>query len=250
MMIMKSSIKNLVLKEIIKQRFGIHRGLETHAEPNSLKAIQYAVALKPVFVEFDVTYADDVIKTGHPPQEPLDKLEDVLSVFEESKTYPKIDIKLKNYEQYSIVIDNVLKLVSQTDIDFVLINVSGLNDRDCVMEVENYLSVKIRNNPKIRLNIDLAKYKGIDDCVKKHVNKLGDVIYSVSPEIHEENWDKTIRFAEKNNIENCYFWLRGSPDTTNPDVTEETIQKALSLEEKYNVKIYFDISPPYIKGFQ
>lgn len=235
----------------IEQRFGVHRGLDTHAKPNSLKAIQESVALKPVFVEFDVMSINGIIKTGHPPQEPLDNLEEVLSLFKGHETYPKIDIKLKNDGLYSIVTDKVLELVNQASIDFTLINMDG-KEGNYQTRAENYFFAKVRNNPKIKLNIDLARYRKpgcrIDKSIKKHVNGLGNIIYSISPEIHEENWDKVLRFAEKHRIRNCCFWLRNHSGAFNPQVTVETIRKALSLEKEYNVKIYFQINLNYIKG--
>ena len=234
----------------IEQRFGVHKGLDTHAKPNSLKAIQEAIDLKPVFVEFDVMSINGIIKTGHPPQEPLDKLEDVLSLFEGHETYPKIDIKLKNNGLYSVVTDKVLELVNQASIDFTLINMDG-KEGSYQAKAENYFFAKVRNNPEIKLNIDLARYRKPGcriDSIKKHVKGLGSIIYSVSPEIHEENWDEVLRFAEKHHIKNCCFWLRNHSGAFNPKVTVETIRKALSLEKEYDVKIYFQINLNYIKG--
>lgn len=239
----------MTMDDLIKQRFGIHRGLTEAYKENSLEAIKAAVALKPPFVEFDVMLVNGVVRTGHPPGKPLDGLEEVLYLFEGKETYPKIDIKLKDDKPYSAVIDKVLRLVSQRHINFVLINVSG-EDRDYVMQAENYLADRARDNQKIRMNIDLARYGGpkyeIGECIEKHVEKLGDVVYSISPEIHEEDYEVIAKFAEKNLIRNVCFWLRGWLDNPNPKVKEETIRKALDLEKEYNIKVYFDINPKYV----
>lgn len=244
----------MALEEKVKQRFGIHRGIESHhAKPNSLKAIEQAIRFAPPFVEFDVMLVEGVIETGHPPQEPLDKLGKILPLFEGKKTYPKIDIKL-NKEPYSVVIDAVLRLINQVDIDFVLINISGEKVRDYLMRAEKYLAMRVKDNTKIRVNIDLARYRSsrceIDEGIKKHVEGLGDTVYSISPEIHEEDWEKNVKFAEEYQIMNCCFWLRGWPDEPNPNVTEKIIREALGLERKHSIKVYFDINFKYVEGFK
>ncbi len=241
--------KNPSLDSLIKQKFGLHRGVYSNvSEENSLQAIKKAVDLEPLWVEFDIILGNDKeLKTGHPPQA-LDKFKDVLLLFKEKKTYPKIDLKLREEKKfYPFMINKTLDLVDSYGIKFTLISITG--DKKYIMEAQNYLFQKIKNNPKIKLNIDLTKYEEIEKNFKKietHINHLKNIIYCLSPEIHKNNWDKNAQLAEKYQIKNICFWLR-SWDVLNPKVSEETIRKALELEKKYNIEIYFDINPQYIK---
>ena len=242
-----------LLSEVIRKRFGIHRGIESpYALPNSLDAIKNAISLNPIFVEFDVILDNGSIKTAHPPQEPLDNLEEVLTLFKESNTFPKIDLKLKE-NSYTILIDKVIDLVKKTN-EFTLINLSGIKIRDKMMQAEIYFASKIRDNPNIRLNLDLARYgrprQKIDEIIQNHVKELKNTVYSISLEINEENWEAIFKFANHHGIKKCFFWLRGWPDVPNPKVKVKTILKALNLEKKYNIEIYFDINLNYIKGLK
>lgn len=242
---------NLPLDNLIKQRFGLHRGMCSNIlEENSLQAIKKAVDLKPPWVEFDIILSDNKeLKTGHPPQS-VGNFEEILKLFKNKKTYPKIDIKLhKEIELCFFMVNEVLNLLNFYNIKFALISITG--NRKNIIESQNYLFQKIKNNPKIKLNIDLAKYRKSEKNTKEienHIENLKDVIHSLSPEIHEEDWETNAQFAEKYQIKNLCFWLRSWPDVPNPKVSEKTIRKALELEKKYNIKIYFDINPQYIKN--
>lgn len=256
-------MKRASLEEIVRKKFGFHRGFASEKYPeNSLGAIRDAINREPPFVEFDVTLVDGEVWTRHPPREPLDKLDEVLSLFEGKKTYPKIDVKLMG-EPPPPAIDSVLSLVKQTRINFVLINVGlGLgkrtkraigNYRDYFMGAENYFATKVGNDPRIRLNIDLERYRPvgeeIDNDIESHVRGLGPLVYSISPEIHDEDRELVAQFVGRRKIGKLVFWLRGEPDVPNPKVTEETIRAALALEEKYDLEVYFDINPSFIAGF-
>jgi len=250
-------MKKVPIEELVKEKVGFHRGLvsEEHSE-NSLGAVREAVNLGPFCVEFDVTLVNGEVWTKHPPQEPLDRLEEVLPLFEGKETYPKIDIKLMG-EPPSPAIDAVLSLVEQTRIKFVLINLGlGLgrrtkkaigNYRDYFMGAENYLATRAGDNPKIRLNNDLERYRParekIDNGIESHVAGLGTFVYSISPEIHDEDGEMVAQFAKRHKTGQLVFWLR------EPKVTEETIRAALALEEKYDLEVYFDINPQFIVGF-
>ncbi|MHA1283272.1 MAG: hypothetical protein ACTSQP_12265 [Promethearchaeota archaeon] len=241
-----------LITQIIKERFGVHRGLESpYALPNSKEAIKSAVDLHPAFVEFDVILENNEVKTAHPPQKPLDKLDDFIGIFNENNTFPKIDIKLKA-DSFPVLIDKVVEIAKK--LKFVLLNVSGFKTRKEVIKAEDYCAEKIRNVPNIKLNIDLARYrppgKELDNEIEDHIENIKDVVFSVSPEIHEENWDLIMRICVKYNIKNCCFWLRGWPDVPDPKVEITTIYKAVELENKYNVKIYFDINLNHIKDLK
>lgn len=246
------------LDKIIEKRFIFRRGLKSreHKE-NSIEAIKAAVNLEPLAVEFDVMYDGKEVRTGHPPQKPQDRLEDVLLLFDGRKTYPKVDIK-STRDNIMHTIDAVLDVINHCNLNFVLVNIGQIKEKgkiidgNIIMWAQNYLAEKVRDNPKIRLNIDLAKYVGRgrrpDERTRSHVKRLGNVVYSISPEIHEEDAEEIVRFAEEFRIHNVHFWLRIWPDEPNPKVAESTIRKMLKLEKKYpNIKISFNINPTYIK---
>lgn len=258
-MLPKILMEKAPLGKIIRERFILHRGLKSKTyEENSLDAVKAAVELEPLFVEFDVMYVNKEVRTGHPPQKPLDRLEDVLPLFEGKKTYPKVDIKLTTMDNITYAIDAVLDMINHYNLNFVVVNIGQIKengkiiDGEIIMRVQSYLAEKVRNNPKIRLNIDLAKYVGRggrpNERTRSHVKRLGDVVYSISPEIHEEDAEETLRFAEEFRIHNVQFWLRGWPDVPNSKVAESTIRKILKLEKKYHhVKFFFDINPAFIE---
>ncbi len=120
------------------------------------------------------------------------------------------------------------------------------------MRAEKYFDKKVRDSHRIRLNIDLARYRDpgedIDKGIRKHVERLKNIIYSMSPEIHEENMKIIAEFAEKHRIEIVCFWLRGWPDVPKPRVAGEIIRNALALEKNYPIKVYFDINPWHVDG--
>lgn len=245
------------LGKIIATRFGIHRGIDSPGvPPNSKEAIRRAIETHPVFVEFDVFYseADDTIRTGHPPQQPLDELEDILPLFEGSTIYPKIDVKLTQTYDCHDMIDAIIECGSSVDIDFILVNIGGEGGLERMMEAESYFCSKIENGPQFKLNIDLARYRTryagdsedgkLDDIIDSHVSKRANYIYSVSPEIHEEDWSATANFCEKHGIAVICFWLRGWPDNPEPHVYGSTLVAALDIEKEYTgISVYFDINP-------
>ncbi len=245
--------KVLYKNKSIRERFGIHRGLTDNVyKQNSLEAIKAAIDLNPSFVEFDVMLFDDEVKTGHPPQQPLEEFERVLYLFKNKKTYPKIDIKLTKNKHCFAFIDKVIGVINQTRINFVLINVGGYGTRMQFMRAEKYFDKKVRDSHRIRLNIDLARYRNpeedVDKGIRKHVERLKNIIYSISPEIHEENMKIIAEFAKKHRIKIICFWLRGWPDVPKPRVAEEIIRNALVLEKNYPIKVYFDINPWHVNG--
>ncbi len=241
---------DLPLDKLVKQKFGLHRGVcSDTSEENSLQAIKKAADLEPLWIEFDVVLSDDKeLKTGHPPRF-VSNFEEILSLFKNKKTYPKIDLKLREEKEfYPLMIDRTLDLVASYNIKFALISITG--DKEHIIESQNYLFQKIKNNPKIKLNIDLAKYEEIGENpeeLETHIKTLSDIIYCLSPEIHEDNWNTNAQFAEKHQIKNIHFWLRSWPDVLNPKVNETTIRKALKLEDRYNIKVRFDINPQHIE---
>lgn len=243
--------------ELISKRFSYHRGLEKGMTANSEEAIKQALSKNSLFIEFDTFYYDGEMYTGHPPQPPIDPLKDVFALFKGNRTYPKIDLKLSTERNYKNTINRVLKILSKLNLKFVLVNAGGhLASTKDYMDAEEYLCSKIKDNPKIRINIDLARYrknfkgtkKMLDKITDEHVNKMGSCVYSVSPEINEENWDMTAEFCKKHNIPVIGFWLRGWPDVPHPHIGIKKIKKAIELEKKYNVKVVFDINPATVSS--
>ncbi|MCK4429649.1 MAG: hypothetical protein KAU95_04685 [Candidatus Aenigmarchaeota archaeon] len=247
----EESIQKNYLKEIIHTKFGSHRGLGSQeVRENSKEAIYRAIENKSVFVEFDVSYCkiDGTLRLGHPPQEPFEKLEEIYSLFKNTPTYPKVDIKFSDKDDYKKMIDKVIEQGNKSELDFILVNIGDYGEKNKALEVEEYFCSKIKNKPQFKLNIDLERYKnkaeeGYDEeIVNKHIDKYKERIYSVSPEINETDWEKTAEFCKEHDIKNIGFWLRGWPDNPNPKVQEETIKNALDIEKQYQgISIYFDI---------
>lgn len=243
--------KELPLEEIVKERFGIHRGIASKENPeNSLEAIKAAVECEPPFVEFDVVLVDGEVRTGHPPRAPMDRLEKILPLFSGVRPYPKVDVWLRTSPDFSLI-DLVLADLESVDLPFVLIAIGHEKSTPRIVEAGRYLARRIGDNPKIRFNIDLRYYRGMEaEAIDHHVTNLGSAVFSISPEIHQSDWEETARFAEKHQIEQICFWLWVPPDAPpERQVSEETLWKVLALEERYPVKVYFDIDPRWIEGF-
>jgi glycerophosphoryl diester phosphodiesterase len=254
-------VNESTIERIVGERFGIHRGLASEDNPeNSLGAIKAALDLRPFMVEFDVVLVDGAVRTSHPPQGPMDLLKDVLALFKGEKTFPKVDIKVPGISFVSII-DEVLGLISAAHLDFTLVNIGvkrGERDSNIAqMAAERHFVERAAGNKgSTGLNIDLNRYRAVGEggnpvffgaAVNKHVEALGNV-FSVSPEIHEDDWELTAGFARRHGIDQIHFWLRGWPDVPEPKVAEETIRKALTLEERYPIKVFFDIDPRHIIG--
>ena len=243
------------LKEIINTRFGSHRGLASEeVRENSKEAINRAIKKKPVFVEFDIFYCkkDKSLRLGHPPQEPFEKLEEVYSLFKNIPIYPKVDIKLSDKDNYKKIIDKVIEYGIISGLNFILVNIGAYKNSKQAFDSEEYFFSKIKGKSQFKLNIDLKRYKNCiwikdekerERIIDKHVNKYKKNIYSVSPEINEDNWEKTAEFCKKHNIHNIDFWLTSGPENPNPQVRESTIKNALGLEKEYSeLSINFDIN--------
>ena len=229
----------------LKGRFCSHRGDRSAGRENSYDAIKAAVEQGVFYVEFDVIFKDDSWWTGHPPDEPIDKLEHVLFLFKDNETFPKIDLKMSSAEDYYQAIDAILAAVKHAGLKFTLINI-GKTDRDRKSSIEtlNYLAEQVRGFEYIKLNIDLQYYRPhgepIDEGIHQHVSSLGDFVFAMSPEIHKEDPDAMGRFAQQHNIPYVCFWLLGY------HVKEETLLEALKVEEKYGVKVLFDMNKGYV----
>ncbi|MHA1340556.1 MAG: hypothetical protein ACTSRZ_10060 [Promethearchaeota archaeon] len=240
--------------QVIRDRFGIHRGLESpYAPPNSLKAIKSAIDLNPVFIEFDVIYFEGRAVTAHPPQKPLDDLREVMALFKGKTTFPKLDLKFddKTYKKLTKIVVEILK-----DFDsYALVNLSGVKGRYKIFEVEEYFVNQIKDLPFVRINIDFARFRkikndfheAIDKETEQHLKKIKDYIDAVSLEIYEEDWDYIIKMGLRFEIHNYYFWLRGWPDVKHPVIHIDVIKKAIELEKKHNINVYFDINTNYIE---
>ncbi|MCK4429650.1 MAG: hypothetical protein KAU95_04690 [Candidatus Aenigmarchaeota archaeon] len=251
----KNINNELRLKEIINIKFGSHRGLGSQdIRENSKKAIYRAIKKKPVFVEFDIFHCkkDDSLRLGHPPQEPFEKLEEVYTLFKNTPTYPKVDIKLSDKDNYKKIIDKVIEYGILSGLNFILVNIGAYKNANQAFDSETYFCSKIKNKPQFKLNIDLRRYKNCllakdggetERIIEKHVSKHKENIYSVSPEINEANWRKTAEFCKKHNIHNIGFWLRGWPDNPNPQLQKDTIINALNIEKQSSgLSINFDIN--------
>jgi len=241
------------LEEILKTRFGPHRGIMGNGYiQNSFDAIKAAVDLNPPFVEFDISLVDGILRTGHPPQKPLDKLTDVLCLFENKKTYPKIDIKPLTTSSTRNAIDQTLKIVRQKQIAFTLLNIGrGHLGKEEFVEIDKYAASKIQNSPAIRLNADVARFRPygspVDQATKQYLKSLGSALFSISPEVHKEDPETMVRLARDHGINTVAFWLQSWPAVSSPQVKEETVREIFALEKKYpDVSIFFDINQEYV----
>lgn len=248
---------------IVEQKFGCHRGhnFDFHKQ-NSLNAIKSAIAQNRSFVEFDVTYQNGNIKTGHPPQDSLDFLKDVLKVFRGSKTFPKVDLKLNQTNDDFTFIDDVIKFIGQCHIPFALLSMSNVwirhegvwekkKNKKKLIQSYRYCTDKIKSCSGIKLSLEIAWLKKhgkklIAKETKNHIKYLTQNLYCFAIEIHEGDWEETIQMAQEYNIPVIQFWLRGWPDVPHPQVNKSTILKAIDLENHYPIKIYFDINPEYV----
>ncbi len=228
----------------LKGRFCSHSGDISVGLENSYDAIKAAVEQGVFYVEFDVMFVDNSWWTGHPPSEPIDTLERILSLFKDNETFPKIDLKLNTAEDNSQAIDAALAPVKHAGLKFTLINIGGETGRKSSIETQNYLAEKVRDLEHIRLNIDLQYYRPhgepIDEGIYQHVSSLGDFVFAMSPEVHKEDYDAIGSFAQQHNIPYVCFWLSGH------HVKEETLLQALELEEKYDIKVLFDMNEGYV----
>ena len=234
----------------MRERFCSHRGDLSAGPENSYEAIKASVEQDVFYVEFDVMYIRGSLWTGHPPSEPIDELERILPLFEDTETFPKIDFKFGSCEEFKKPIDALLSLLGKYNLDFVLINLGGELKGERMNEAQLYFTSQVRKNEQIKLNIDLKYYrpsgKPISKKIRDHVASLGEVVYTISPEIHKENLDAMGKFAQEHGIKYVCFWLFGPPDEPNPKVSEAPLLKALELEKKYDVKVLFDIDQGYV----
>lgn len=244
------------ISEIIKTRFGCHRGhdFDRHAQ-NSLGAIKAAVERNSVFVEFDVIYHDHEPKTGHPPQRPLDPLDTVLESFGRGKTYPKIDLKLSGDESDYIFIEKVRILISDKKLSHAVITMGSGSEKRMTGEryvhMYRFLFDKLKDDTSIRLSFDLGKMKkpapeSFDKRFRSDLRYLAPKIDSLCLEIHEEDWEESARTAEEHGIPHVTFWLRSWPSVRHPRVETRTVLEALELERRYRITVMFDISPEYV----
>lgn len=238
------------LRQKLKERFCAHRGDTSAGPENSYEAIRTAATRNLLFVEFDVMFVNGAFYTGHPPSEPIDELGRILTLFEGNTTFPKIDLKLGSCEDFRKPIDTLLSLIrEQFELDFVLLNIGGLG-REAAMEAQHYLAAQIREEDHIGLNIDLHNYRAYNECIDEdihnHVVSLGDVVYTISPEIHKEDHELIGKFAQDHGIRHVCFWLFGPPSEPNPSVSEVTLLKALELEKRYRIAVYFDMDQRYV----
>lgn len=244
------------LQIIDPNKLGYHRGRRSgEFEYNSLEAVGQALKHNPFFIEIDVQLAYEEVWTGHlPGQGPLSRLKDVLALFKNRVTLPKIDIKLLG-DDYQLI-DKVVELIRQAELEqIVVINIDEGEDGligdgrlDC-FAAELYLAEKASNNPGIQLNIDLAGYRKMgadDEKIEEHIEKLQEdiEIWSISPEIHEGEMEKSAELASKYGIQHIVFWVETTNDGQSEPVTQEDIERALDLERRYPlIQVYFDIDP-------
>lgn len=236
---------------IIKTKFSSHRGEPSlGVEENSLAAISAAFALKPPFIEFDIVAAPDgIIRTGHPPQRPMDPLDEVLELFRDQSPYPKIDIKPTAEKEFRDTIDKTLNIVISKKLPMTLITLErGDMPLGEYLSLQRHLAERVREDPHIRLSIDITRFDGMEGkaVIEEHMQALEGTIATVAAKIYENDFDIVGRFTAKYGVENIEFGFWGLPVGSNPSVSEQVIREALELEERYGVTVYFDINRRYV----
>ena len=251
---MKSFHKNpeFISQEMIKERFTSHRGLyEKKKEQNSKAAIKNGLDKEPPFLEFDIVFRKGHFWTAHPPQKSLAKLTEILELFKNKQTFPKIDLKLNSKQDYHHVLDELVKLINKKEfLRFTLLNIGGKVPIEHINNGREYFVDKIKTKGHIKLNVDPGKMGlfsyGLIKPIKKHMKKINKAVYSISPEIIYCKERKLIpKICKKYNIKHVMFWLRDWPDVKNPKIKEQEILEALELE-KYGLKVLFDVNPSCI----
>ena len=232
------------MRQKLRERFCPHTGDLSAGPENSYGAIKAAVEQDVFYVEFDVRYLKDSLWTGHPPRGPVDELERILPLFEDNETFPKIDLKFGSSEELQEPIDALLSLLGKYNLNFVLINLGGELKGERRNEAQLYFAEQVGNRDNLKLNIAPQCYRPygepIDEDFYQEVSSLGDVVFAMSPDIHKEDPDAMGRFAQQHNIPYVCFWLLGH------HVKEETLLQALEVEEKYGVKVLFDMNEGYV----
>lgn len=268
------------MREEFENRFVYHRGDLLAGKENSFPAIKAAKRKNPLYVEVDVTYIDQLQLiesgleeeadegshwTGHPPSEPIVKVELILPLFERRQTLPqiynedveatqtilKLDLKGKEGQDYYKSINDLLSLLDGFNLDLVLLNLPGFG-KVSAMDAQLHLATQVGQGTNIKLNIDMGHYrpkgKLIDSAIHKHVSALGDLVYVISPEANKEDMDMMGEFARDHEIPYVSFWLPGLPGETNPRVTEERLLHAIGLEQKYpSIKVVFGMNPHFVQ---
>ena len=242
------------MRQELRERYCSHRGDLSAGPGNSYEAIKASAEQDVVYVEFDVMYIEGSLWTGHPPSEPIDELERILPLFEDNETFLKIDLKFGFYEEWQEPIDTLLSLLGEYTLDFVLINLGGRLKGERMNEAQLYFAEQVKDRDNLKLNIALQCHRPygepVSDELYLHFRSLGDLVWSVSPELFMEDHDAMGKFAQGLGIAYVIFWITGLPNEPTPWVSEATLLKTLELEEKYDIKVLFDINQGYVSEEQ
>lgn len=221
---------NQNIKTEFYKRFCPHRGVGSE---NTLQGIRNAVLQQPFLSEFDVRPYNGRLHLGHPPDLNLDTtLEDILVLFENVTTIPKIDLKLDD----NTFKDGLEMLISQAKSTSrkILVNIDGELSTAKFMQAEAFLLDNTSKN--ILLNIDLIRYKNIsNEDIEQHINSLARAPFSLSPNI-ESDFDQVISFVQKHGINQSHFWSFYDKQYS-LDFLCMLMKKTLD----YKLQVYFDI---------
>ena len=274
--ILKEVIRMVTLDDLlpipknISERICPHRGrFESEDQENTVNAIRDAVELNPYFVEFDIQKYNGGFSSGHPPTMVTGdegKFENILRVYVEHArhvqkndqnfkriTFPKIDLKLNGKEDYQEVIDSLVPVLAHPEyeaIPFYLVNIGGVSGEIYASALSYFARRSGKLKQRVRLNVNLEQLGTSDEkMIGQAMTLLGDLIFSVSPEIHTADvGEDLLLFLRRHQIEQLHFWLLGPPSDTNPRVYLNTLRYALAWDKSNNLAVYFDINPRYIAG--
>ena len=230
---MATSAKDKLIKSICP-----HRGL---GEENSLLSISSGLLKHPFFLEFDIRYYDGQVLLGHPPHVgKLEVLTEALTLFEKSRTFPKIDLRIPKlgWESHVKALCKVLKGVNQK----VIVNIGGeIGKADPYMAAEVLVDTLTKSN--ILLNIDLARYFNKSSSqIDQHIESLVKLPFSISPNI-ESNIELALKTATQHDIKVIGLWMN-----VDSSYTLEELFKIYTQIQKAGLTPILDIYPDRIKG--
>ncbi len=208
-----------------------HRGV---GEENTLASIGSGIATEPFMAEFDVQWSDSNLYLGHPPKiNEHTVLADALHLFLDTKTIPKIDLKLNKNTQNQALSALIAKLNTWSP-HKSLVNIAGKLDPQQFIDAEARLVDETDEN--ILLNIDMQRYDDLkSETITQHIKGLKRKPFSISPNLNEDIAG-AINFAIKHNIPHLHFWAHPSSR-----YSIDRLYKAMESAIDSGLEVYFDI---------
>lgn len=213
------------------RRFCPHRGI---GPDNTIPSLEAAIAANPFMVEFDTKLQDGLLHLGHPPHiNTAVVLQDVLGLFESTRTLPKVDIKLSQVDSAKSM-RTLVDVLASWSLP-VLVNVGGdPGDLTGQQFMAAEAALLQETSDTVRLNIDVARYTGASDAeISLHLRSLVRAPFSVSPQLGTPD---VTQFALDHGIGHMHFWASHNSQFA-PDVLDRIMRDVLDS----GLQVYFDI---------